>query len=60
MLWLLKKAVERLKTLLVADAALDLETQFLARQADRQAELLRKADEYEEQGLHELAESLRR
>lgn len=59
MLWLLKKAVERLKTLLVADAALDLEAQFLARQTDRQVELLHKADGYEEQGLHDLAAALR-
>ena len=60
MLWLLKKAVERLKTLLVTDAALDLETAFLCRQADRRADLLQKAEEYEEQGLHHLAEDLRR
>jgi hypothetical protein len=56
MLWLLKKAVERLKTLLVTDAALDLEAAFFARQADRRAELLKQADEYETQGLQVLAE----
>jgi hypothetical protein len=60
MLWLLKKAVERLKTLLVTDAALDLEAAFFARQADRRADLLKEADEYETQSLHVLAEDLRR
>ena len=59
MLWLLKKAVERLKTLLVADAALDLEAEFLTRHADRKVNLLRKAHDYEEQGLRELADELR-
>ena len=60
MLWLLKKAAERLKTLLITDAALDLEAAFLARQADRRADLLEAAEEYEEQGLQHLAEDLRR
>ena len=58
MLWLMKKAIERLKTLLVTDAALDLEAAFLARQADRRANLLRMAEEYEAQGLHALADDL--
>jgi hypothetical protein len=59
MLWLFRKVVDRLKALLVADAALDLEAEFLARHADRKAELLRKADEYAEQGLADVAEELR-
>lgn len=60
MLWLLKKITDRLKSLLVASAATDLEAEFLLRQTERKAELLRHAHEYEEQGFGELADELRR
>ena len=59
MLWVFKKIRERLKVLLVADAALDLEAEFLDRHAERKAELLQKAQEYEEQGFDDLAEEVR-
>lgn len=59
MLWLLKKIIERLKTLLVASAATDLEAEFLLRRTERKAELLGKAQEYEEQDLGDLADELR-
>ena len=59
MLWVFKKIRDRLKMLLVADAALDLEAEFLDRHAERKAELLRKAQEYEEQGFENLAEEVR-
>lgn len=59
MLWILKKITERLKALLVANAALDLEAELMARQTERKAELLLKAQGYEEQGLEELAKELR-
>lgn len=59
MIWILKKLIERLKTLLMMDAALDLESEFLARHANRKAELLQQADDYEQRGLHDVAEELR-
>lgn len=59
MFWVFKKIRERLKTLLITDAALDLEAEFLDRHAERKAELLRKAQEYEEQGLNDLADEVR-
>jgi hypothetical protein len=59
MLWIIRRLADRLKALLLADAALDLEAEFAARHADRKALLLGKADEYAGQGLGELAEELR-
>ncbi len=60
MFWVFKKIRERLTALFIADAALDLEAEFLDRHAERKAELLRKAQEYEEeQGLEDLAEEVR-
>ena len=59
MLWIFQKISDRLKSLLVADAALDLEAEYLSRHAERKADLLQKAQEYEEQGLDELAAELR-
>ncbi|MCA9068595.1 MAG: hypothetical protein KDA84_06715 [Planctomycetaceae bacterium] len=43
MLWILKKVTDRLKALLVANAALDLEAELVARQAERKTERLLKA-----------------
>ena len=49
----------RLRALFLTELALDLETQFTSRQAERKAELLRKAQQYHEQGLNDLADELR-
>ena len=59
MLWIFRKISDRIQTLLIADSALCLESEFLTRHADRKAQLLVKAREYEEQGLENLAEELR-
>lgn len=59
MLWIFQKISERLKTLLAADAHFELEAEFLSRHAERKAELLQKANEYEQQGLDEVAAELR-
>jgi hypothetical protein len=50
---------ERLRALFAIDAALDLEAQLLARQAERQAELLRQAARLEEEGWATVAHALR-
>jgi len=50
---------DRLKALFVTHAALDFEAQFLASQAERKAELLRRAAEYEREGLEGVAHDLR-
>lgn len=60
MLWIIRHLADRLKALLLADAALDLEAEFAARRVDREAELLRKAQEFEHAGLESLAQKLRR
>jgi hypothetical protein len=52
--------VERVKRLLLTEAALDLEAEFLARHAERQAGLLRRAAALEADGLHQVADELRR
>ena len=49
----------RLYSLFATHVALDFEREFLLQQTDRKADLLRKAQELEEQGLSELAEELR-
>jgi hypothetical protein len=59
MLALFQSIVDRIKAMFAADAALDLEAQFVARQADRKADLLRKAAEFEEEGLTRIAQELR-
>jgi len=59
MLWIFRAISARLKALFVSDAALDFEAEFVARQADRKAELLRKADELENEGLESVAAELR-
>ena len=56
---LFRAVVERLKVLFATSAALELESEFLARDAERQAELLRQADRYEAEGLHGIAQRLR-
>jgi hypothetical protein len=60
MMALFRALTERLKTLFVTDIALDFEAELLTRAAERQAELLRQADRYDGEGLHGIAEQLRR
>ncbi len=59
MLAFFRVLLDRLKALLLADAALDLQAQALARAAERQAELLRRAAAYENEGLATVAADLR-
>ncbi len=54
-----KALVGRLKALLLADAALDLEAQALVRMAERKASLVRQAAAFEAEGLGTLAAELR-
>jgi hypothetical protein len=51
---------ERLKALFATRAALELEAEFLARDAERQAELLRQAQRYDAEGFQGIADHLRR
>ena len=46
MLWIFKALSDRIKALFVTDVAADLEAQFLAREAERKAALLRQAQVY--------------
>jgi len=59
MLWIFKRIRDRIKTLLIADAAGDLEAELLDHHAERKADLLRKAQDYQEKGMESLAEELR-
>jgi hypothetical protein len=59
MLAFFRVIVERVKALLLADAALDLEAHVAARAAKRKAELLRRAAGYEAEGLSAIAAELR-
>lgn len=59
MLHLFQSLAARIKALFVTDAALDLEAEFLARDAERKAALLRQADRYEAEGLGAVARDLR-
>src|SRR5262245_65177747 len=60
MLSLFRAVVDRLKALLAAAAASELESEALARHAERKAELLRVAARYEAEGLGVVAGELRR
>ena len=57
---LFRALTNRLKALFLTEVGLDFEAQLLTRDAERRAELLRQAQRYEEEGLHALAEHLRR
>jgi hypothetical protein len=59
MLNLFRAIIARVKALLATSAALELEAEALARHAERQADLLRLAGRYEEEGLHAVARALR-
>jgi hypothetical protein len=57
--WLFRSVTDRLKALFAADLALEFEAELFARQAQRQALLLRQADAYAAEGLETLAAELR-
>ena len=59
MLWIFKALSDRLKALFVTDVAADLEAQFLAREAERKAALLRQAQAYDDEGLKSIAQEMR-
>ncbi len=59
MFHLFRAVLDRLKALLVTSAALELEADALARHAQRKAELLRLAEQYESEKLHAVAQELR-
>ncbi len=60
MISMLKALSDRLKALLLTDAALDIEATLLSRQADRVATLLVEADQHDEHGCPIVATELRR
>ena len=51
--------LDRLKVIFATSAAQELESEFMARDAERRAELLRQATRYEQEGLHGIALQLR-
>jgi len=57
---LFRALTERVKALFLTTAALDFEADWLARDAERRADLLRQADRYDAEGLHGIAGQLRR
>lgn len=57
---LFRALTDRLKALFITTAALDFEADLLARDAERKAELLHRADRYDADGRHGIAEHLRR
>ena len=56
---LFRAVLDRLKAVLATSAALELEADALARHAQRKAELLRLAEQYESEKLHAVARELR-
>jgi hypothetical protein len=56
---LFQSVLQRLQGLLYALVVSELETELQARHAERQAELLRRASAFEQEGLADLARSLR-
>lgn len=59
MLHLFRAVIDRIKVLLATSAALELEADALARHAERKAELLRLAEQYESEKLSVVAQELR-
>ena len=60
MIQLVRNVIDRVKAMFTLDAMLDLEQQFVTRQAERKAELIRTAHRYEQEGLTAIAADLRR
>lgn len=56
---LFRALTDRVKALFITTAALDFEADFLTRQAERKANLLRQAAQYEDEGLPLIARDLR-
>jgi hypothetical protein len=59
MFHLFRVVIDRIKVLLATSAALELEANALARHAERKAELLRLAEQYESEKLQAVALELR-
>lgn len=59
LLSLFRPLIERVKAMLALCATQELQAEALLRQAERKAELLRKAKEYQDQGLSTVADLLR-
>jgi hypothetical protein len=59
MFHLFRAVIHRIKVLLATSAALELEADALARHAERKAELLRLAQQYESEKLPAIAQELR-
>jgi hypothetical protein len=57
---LFRAIIDRLKAMFATNAAMEFEAEMLAQDAERRAELLRRADRYAQEGLHGIAEQLRR
>lgn len=57
---LLRAIVDRFKNLFVTQAALDLEAEIIAHRAENQAVLLRRAEQYEREGLGGIALFIRK
>jgi hypothetical protein len=60
MFHVIQSVIDRVKAMFTLDAALDLEQELLARQAERKAALMRRADDFEKEGLNSIAADLRR
>lgn len=60
MLWLFRALTDRLKVMFAADVATDFEAQLLTRDAERRAELLRRAQRYDDEGYAGIAQHIRR
>ena len=56
----LRSIIDRFRNLFVPPAALDLEAEIVAHRAENQARLLRKAEQYESEGLQGIAHFIRR
>jgi hypothetical protein len=59
MLAIFRALADRVRALFITHAALDFEAQFIASQAERKADLLRRADAYDREGLPSVAQDLR-
>jgi hypothetical protein len=59
MFGLFRALTDRLKALFVTSVGLDFEAELFARHAERQAELLRQAQRYQDEGLTGIAQHLR-
>jgi hypothetical protein len=56
---IVRSVIDRIKALFVTHAVLELEAELIAACAERKAELLRRANQYEQEGLPVVAQQLR-